>query len=661
MNTPLRVLCVENPDEDSEQILLELRRGDFEPDVERIETREELAIALQDDRWQLILCDYSLPDFDGLAALKIVRDKNPDIPFILLSDAPSEDIAVKAIKAGAQDYLPKNNLQRLVPAVKRELKHAQHIKQYKKNEEEKKRLLETVEQSPNEIYLFDGQTLKFEYVNQVALSNLGYSESEIKQLSLLDILPDFDEEDFRKLLKPLENAEKEKVVFSSNHKPKSGPVYPVQTHLRVIRQNGGLFFSAIVLDRTGHETESPLLANISHELRTPINSINLLSRLLIRKTNGKLEQEELEYLNLIQRSGNNLLNLVDNILDHFRTEAGKMSLHIEQTDLYDSCNYLEKLFLPIAQEKGIHFSVKIQKEVARTIYTDRLRLEQILKNLLSNACKFTHEGSVELTVYPPGEDEKRDLGIATDPLIAFRVSDTGIGISKSKQDLIFEAFQQSGGTTRKNYGGTGLGLSISREMADLLGGEITLQSEKGGGSKFTLYLGVDPRDDTKEPDFPADDRSKTARKPELEPTSENRSTSSEGPQNGSENVKQILLADDSDIHVSALKELLETDSVKCLTAGSATETFRLLDSSTPDCVVLDLHLPDANGFEMLETIRKHDHEFRQIPIIIYTGKSLSQHEKQYLRERADAVIVKTNDSFKKLEAEIDNILHLNKS
>ncbi|MBO9660419.1 MAG: GAF domain-containing protein, partial [Chitinophagaceae bacterium] len=225
--------------------------------------------------------------------------------------------------------------------------------------------------------------------------------------------------------------------------------------------------------------KSEFLANMSHELRTPLNSILLLSRLLGENNDNNLRPDQVEFAKVIQSSGNSLLLLIDDILDLSKIESGKMELEYDTVALEEIARDINMTFAPIADEKRIRFTIQMEKEAPVAIETDKLRLEQIIKNLASNAIKFTNEGSVEVSIL--NSTTRKDY-------LEIKVKDTGIGIPSEKQELIFEAFQQADGSTRRKYGGTGLGLSISRQLAVLLKGDITLKSEPGSGSVFTLSI-----------------------------------------------------------------------------------------------------------------------------------------------------------------------------
>ncbi len=240
---------------------------------------------------------------------------------------------------------------------------------------------------------------------------------------------------------------------------------------------------------TSSQYKSEFLANMSHELRTPLNSLLVLSRLLADNPDSHLAPQEVEFAVTIHRAGSDLLQLINDILDLSKIEAGRMDVHPKALPLDKLLDYVRATFRPLTVDRGLSFDVKVGENVPRELYSDEQRLQQILRNLLSNAVKFTSTGGVELTVERvPAAGFSEDSLRNADAVIALAVKDTGIGIPAEKLDGIFEAFQQSDGTTNRKYGGTGLGLSISRDMAALLGGRIAAESEPGVGSTFTLYI-----------------------------------------------------------------------------------------------------------------------------------------------------------------------------
>ncbi|MEU6577540.1 HAMP domain-containing protein [Streptomyces sp. NPDC046805] len=254
------------------------------------------------------------------------------------------------------------------------------------------------------------------------------------------------------------------------------------------RSNAELEEKAALL-ATASQYKSEFLANMSHELRTPLNSLLILARLLADNPDGHLSEQEVQFATTIHRSGSDLLQLISDILDLSKIEAGRMDVHPTVVPLIKLLDYVHATFRPLTLDRGLGFEIAVSEDIPTELYSDEQRLQQVLRNLLSNAVKFTHSGSVELRVdRVPGEQFEEETLKNAEAVIAFSVKDTGIGIAPEKLPMVFEAFQQSEGTTNRKYGGTGLGLSISREIAGMLGGKIVAESEPDVGSRFTLYI-----------------------------------------------------------------------------------------------------------------------------------------------------------------------------
>ncbi|THD61250.1 response regulator [Phenylobacterium sp.] len=361
--------------------------------------------------------------------------------------------------------------------------------------------------------------------------------------------------------------------------------------------------------------KSDFLANMSHELRTPLNSLLILSKLLADNPEGGLSDEQVRYARTIQSSGNDLLTLINDILDLSKIEAGHLQVQPEQIPLQRLTSDIRQLFAPVAEERKLDFEITVAKDAPAAIDTDRLRLEQILKNLLSNAFKFTEAGSVRLALAPAGEDR-----------IALAVTDSGIGISAEQQESIFEAFRQADGTISRRYGGTGLGLSISRELARLLGGEITLESKLGKGSTFTLTI---PRayDATRIAPRELREPVGSAAPPAAAPARPKRSAARARPEDDRDALNDarrlLLVIEDDDKFAAIVRDLSHEMGFQCIVAGTAEEALSLAKEFRPSAIVLDVGLPDQSGLTVLDRLKRDD-ATRHIPIHVVSGADHSQ-------------------------------------
>ncbi|WP_020599085.1 response regulator [Spirosoma panaciterrae] len=369
--------------------------------------------------------------------------------------------------------------------------------------------------------------------------------------------------------------------------------------------------------------KSEFLANMSHELRTPLNSILLLSRLLAENHEETLTTEQVEYARVIQSSGNGLLGLIDEILDLSKIEAGQMKLDYQEVRIDEVTDELQALFALLAKEKGLDFSIRVAPDLPAHITTDRMRLGQILKNLLSNALKFTASGSVSLSIDRQPTQPNRLL---------FVVKDTGIGIPVEKQPLIFEAFQQADGSTKRKYGGTGLGLSISRELVKLLGGEIALVSEVNKGSEFTVNLPIHQNEETDLPEaVPTPTEPAPAPIPLVpapQPIPETKYISAVIPEaipddrnDVTEKDKTILIVEDDANFAKALLEYARKKGYKGIVAVRGDEGLKLAGMYKPTGILLDIELPIMSGWQVMDAL-KADPKTRPIPVHIMSSHRL---------------------------------------
>ncbi|MEU3615275.1 HAMP domain-containing protein [Streptomyces sp. NPDC006872] len=451
--------------------------------------------------------------------------------------------------------------------------------------------------------------------------------------------------------------------------------------------------------------KSEFLANMSHELRTPLNSLLILAKLLADNAEGNLSPKQVEFAETIHGAGSDLLQLINDILDLSKVEAGKMDVSPTRIALVQLVDYVEATFRPLTAEKGLDLSVRVSPELPATLHTDEQRLLQVLRNLLSNAVKFTDSGSVELVIRPAGaevpmaiREQLLEAGSLTDadaPLIAFSVTDTGIGIAASKMRVIFEAFKQADGTTSRKYGGTGLGLSISREIAQLLGGEIHAQSEPGRGSTFTLYLPLHPSElppqgyqqvvpaleagdlvasengarelselSEAEIAMPAEVKSYQdaqngpaalfRRRRRLVSGGEQVGQPEQWPARGQQTEaharvgirfggEKVLIVDDDIRNVFALTSVLEQHGLSVLYAENGREGIEVLEQHDDVAVVLmDIMMPEMDGYATTTAIRRMP-QFSGLPIIALTAKAMKGDREKAIESGASDYVTKPVD------------------
>ena len=403
--------------------------------------------------------------------------------------------------------------------------------------------------------------------------------------------------------------------------------------------------------------KSEFLSNMSHELRTPLNSLLLLAQSLTENKEGNLSEEQVQSAGIIYRSGTDLLSLINEVLDLARIEAGRMDLRVGPLRAPDLAEGIRSVFEPVAVQKGLSLTVEVDPQAPQEILTDRQRVEQVIKNLVANAIKFTHNGHVAVEYGRPAHNIDLSLsGLHPDEAVSVAVKDTGIGIPQEQQSAIFEAFQQADGSTARKYGGTGLGLSISRELARLLGGEIQLESSPGSGSTFILYLPVslkaDGADPERRPTTPAkpnggtqDDVSlmhvQTAVVQQIE---DDREALVEGD-------RIVLLIEDDPNFARILRDRCHDKGFKCLAAATGEAGLELAEERLPHGIILDIRLPGIDGWAVLRAL-KEDTRTRHIPVHII---SVEEPSVESLRKGAVGHVGKPlksedlEDVFKKLE------------
>ncbi|MFJ8245920.1 ATP-binding protein [Peribacillus asahii] len=392
-------------------------------------------------------------------------------------------------------------------------------------------------------------------------------------------------------------------------------------HNELVCMNEKLEEQAKQLELTSNY-KSEFLANMSHELRSPLNSLLVLANLLAGNIEGNLTEQQVVFADTIYKSGNDLLQLINEVLDLSKIESGKIDIIPGEALLKNICLFAEHQFLPLAKQKGLHLSIQLDENLPETIRTDQYRLQQIIRNLLSNAIKFTAEGVVTLHVHRVHVENMNTT-------IAFSIKDTGIGILKEKQKLIFQAFQQGDGTTSRKYGGTGLGLSISQDLASLLGGNIKVESDLGQGSIFTLYLPIYETSNIKETAFA------------IEVIDGNeRETVALDQEDTLFIGKKILVIDDDMRNIFAITSALENKQMEIVFAQNGKDGMSVLkENSDVDVILMDIMMPEMDGYETIYAIRKMP-EYKKLPIIALTAKAMAHDKEKCIEAGASDYISK---------------------
>ncbi|WP_314172273.1 ATP-binding protein [Streptomyces winkii] len=453
-------------------------------------------------------------------------------------------------------------------------------------------------------------------------------------------------------------------------------VHTMGVALHTIRANTELSEKAALLAASS-QYKTQFLANMSHELRTPLNSLLVLSRLLADNESGRLSDEEVRFAQTIHRSGTDLLSLINDVLDLAKIESGRMEARPRHLTLRKLLAYVEDTFRPIAHDRGLGFSVTSAHDAPDELHVDERRLQQVLRNLLSNAVKFTAEGGIELHA-----ERARERGENGEALIAFRVTDSGIGIEPGQLPRIFEAFQQGDGSSHRTYGGTGLGLAISRELAGLLGGSITVESTPGSGSTFTLYVpaavpaapvpapaaGAPQAHEAPAAVLPAQlppsrgnghggdraggaDANGNAQVPGASSAQTSATTPAPAPPSGLAawqtgraalvlRDKRALIVDDDIRNVYALTHLLGRVGMSVRYAENGAEALAALrDGPAVDLVLMDIMMPKLDGYEAIRALRA-DPRFEELPVVALTAQAMPGDGEQSLSAGASAYVPK---------------------
>ncbi len=504
------------------------------------------------------------------------------------------------------------------------------IAERKEAEKRASGLANILETSLNEIYIFDAETLKFVNVNEGARNNLGYSIEECRELTPLDLKPECSADSFEAMVEPLRRGAEQIIQFETVHERKDGSLYPVDVRLQMFSMDSRPVFVAMIADITeqkkaeqllkqakneadaANKAKSQFLANMSHEIRTPMNAIIGFSDIL---ADEQLTGECRDYVHAIRDSGRHLLELINDILDFSRIEAGK--LEIKQADclLEDLFSWIESVVGPAASKKGLSFEIQLGGDLPATIRTDPDRLGQCLLNIAGNAVKFTDRGHVHVKVSLQTQENP--------PCIRFDVEDTGIGIPPHMQKEIFGSFTQVDGSTTREHAGTGLGLAITRQLAELLGGRLTVSSEEHKGSVFSLVIpvGVD-----------------VASQPPLDRSSDADDISGNGDDAGKPQFSgHALVAEDVRTNQMLIKSLLNRLGLDVTMAADGSQAVEKALDRAFDVIFMDIQMPNMNGYQATREIRRRG---ITTPIVALTANAMRGDDQKCLDAGCDDYLAK---------------------
>lgn len=618
--TNIKLLLVEDNDTDALLVVRQLRKEGFEVDHRQVKTRDEMERAFSEESWDLVISDYSLPGFGGKDALELFKSKKLDIPFILVSGTVGEDIAVTIMKGGANDYLMKTHLNRLGPAVKRELEETQ-VKRDKKRiesvlDQTEKRFQRLIEDLRDIVFLSSMDGKKLYIVNPAFETIYGRTLKELEQNPLIwyEAIHDEDKALIEPMMEELRTTglcareyrivrpdlsthwvyDRRGLVFTDGEKePLMGGVVMDVTEKKQAEED------LIRAKKTAEESsrlKSALLQNMSHEFRTPMNGILGFSEFLFEELQDAENRTKAEY---ILSSGKRLQQTLESIMLYAQLESGIL-LKPANVNLNDtisrSCENVKKQ----VEAKGLNLTLRIEDHL--TLISDQTLLERILKELLDNAVKFTCTGGITVTANHTDE---------TNRFIRLQVKDTGIGIPKEKHSLIFEEFRQAEEGYNRPFEGSGLGLSIVAKSVEILNGELSIQSDQGSGSTFTLSLPVKLQEKGAEvtqqvTDAPVIPIPGSARK---------RSPS-------------VLLVEDNEANVELVR-LFTRGQFDLDVAKDGESSISLVKQNQYDCILMDINLgPGMDGIEVITLIRKIP-SYATTPIIAVTGYTF-RNEKEFI-------------------------------
>lgn len=634
-DAPIRILHLEDDQSDSLLVQINLKKDELNFEYFFVDNEPDFISHLEEKDIDIILSDYNLPGYGGSEALLLSKIRFPHIPFVFVSGTMGEEAAIESLLNGATDYVLKNRIERLGSAVRRAIResHLQHeyekaIHRLRQQEEQYRTLVEGMNEG---LMLTDNQN-KIMFVNQQTCDITGYSPQELTGENCHSLLFDPDSNfnmemgrlkgDDPKSSFEIEMIRKnnEKIWVNVSCSPVCndknevsgmiGVFQDISDRKKAEEERAKLTRELVLAKEKAEESDrlkSAFLANISHEIRTPMNGILGFAELL--KTPELTPAIQERYIHIIEQSGKRMLNIINDIVDISKIEAGQVNLHMEEVNVNHLLKDLLVFFTPEADSKGIKLSVLSNLGDTRSIIqTDHTKLAQILSNLIKNALKFTKSGSIEFGYGLKGVETLQATSLQ------FFVRDTGVGIPEDQIQLIFERFRQGSVSLTRAYEGAGLGLSISKAFVEMLNGEIWVESKFGQGSTFYFSIPF------------------IAPKPEL----------LEGNQSQKHNLRDkpfcILVAEDDENSMLYIKTLLEFDHIKVLEASNGKSSIEQVNNHPEiNLVLMDLKMPVMDGFEATRRIKKVR---PNLPVVAQTAYSFVEEREKAEKAGCDSYVSK---------------------